>query len=159
MSTQISQVLALTNISTWSKKDLSELATASVDEVADNGEDVLGLLALSAKLEFYAGEVKKAAKSRGIADLARYGKAGFAKGGVKLQVAETGVSYDYSHDPAWQLRKADETAKTVLRKEWEDVLRSLPTGGMVISDPDTGELYHAYPPAKTGQESIKATIL
>lgn len=159
MNTAITQVLTFQNIGAWSKKDLTELAQASVDDVAETGEDVLGLIALAAKLEHYAGEVKKAAKAAGINDLAKYGRAGVAKGGVKLVLKETGVRYDYSQDRTWQIRNQTTQEATAKRKEWEDLLSVIPKGGMVITDPDTGEEYHAYAPARTGTESIQATIL
>lgn len=159
MSTAITQILTLQNIGAWSKKDLLQLAVESVNDVAENGEDVLGLLAMAAKLELFAGEVKKAAKDRGIEDLAKYGKGGVAKGGVKLVLAETGVKYFYGGDDAWSIRNKAVEESTEKRKEWENFLLGLPQGGMVIADPETGVEYHAYPPAREGKESIKATIL
>lgn len=155
----VTQVLTLTNISGWTKRELTDLATASVAEIADNGDDVLSLLALSAKLEHFAKEVKDAAKERGITDLSKYGREGVAKQGVKLAIKEVGVRYDYSADPIWQLRDEAVKSATASRKEWETLLSAVPVGGMVVADPDTGSEYHAHRPARTASESITATIL
>ncbi|MBC3785746.1 hypothetical protein [Spirosoma utsteinense] len=155
----ISQILTLNNIGGWTKKDLTELAKASVDDVAENGQDTLALLALAAKLEHFAGEVKKSAKGRGVADLAKYGKGAVAISGVKLQIKETGVSYDYSADPVWvSLNVQLEHAKDNLAAQ-EKTLKGLPYEGKMMVDEVTGDLYRAYPPAKSAKESIQATIL
>ncbi|GAB3948416.1 hypothetical protein GCM10028805_22750 [Spirosoma harenae] len=155
----VTQVLTLNRIGDWNKKDLTELAKASVDEVAENGEDTLALLAMAAKLEHFAGEVKKAAKDRGITDLAKYDKSSVAKGGVQLALKETGVNYDYSNDPVWSQLDAAVKLAEKARKEHEELLKKLPSGGMGLTHPETGETYLAYRPLRTAKESITATIL
>lgn len=146
-------------IGEWSKQHLTSYAKASVAELAENGEDVLTLLSLAAKLEHYAGEVKKAAKEAGLEELARYGREGVAKSGVKLLIKEVGVNYSYERDSVWVQRMADVDAANTLLADWEQILKKMPPEGMIISDPETGELYRAYPPVKTARESIQATIL
>ncbi|GAB3550296.1 hypothetical protein [Spirosoma fluminis] len=155
----VSQVLTLNNISGWSKKELSELAAVSVADVAENGEDTLALLALAAKLEHFAGEVKKAAKAAGIQDLAKYGREPVTKSGVKLVLKETGVSYDYSNDSIWLLYDERVKQAEACRKEHEELLKKIPRSGLGVTDPTTGETYLAYPPLRKASESIQATIL
>ncbi len=157
--TTATQVLTLNNIGVWNKKELTELAQTSVAEMAECGDDVLGLLALAAKLEHFAGEIKRVAKDRGIDDLAKWGKSGVSKSGVVLVPKEVGVTYDYSRDPIWvrqtgQIAQLDEQ---LARRE--TLLKSLPVEGQLQVDEETSEIFRAYPPLRTGRESIQATIL
>ncbi|RIV23644.1 hypothetical protein DYU11_11730 [Fibrisoma montanum] len=152
-------VIKLQHLTDLSKSDLAIMAAATVEYAVEGGHDTLALLGLATKLELYAAEVKKQAKTAALNELATYGKGGVAKAGVKLQLAEVGVSYDYTHDPVWQSRNADVTAAKSLLKDWEELLKKIPHGGMVISDPDTGEEYTAHPLLRTAEESIKASIL
>lgn len=156
--TAITKIMTLNNISEWNKKDLAQLAHESVAEVAENGGDTLALLAMAAKLEHYAGEVKKAAKQRGINDLAKFGKGGTMVGGVALMLKETGVTYDYSADHNWlringEIERLDEHLTLC-----ENRLKATPPEGIIMTDELTGELYKAYPPVRTARESIQATI-
>ncbi|WP_018622051.1 hypothetical protein [Spirosoma luteum] len=156
--TALTSLVTLENIGKWSKKDLSNIARKNVGDVADNGGDTLSLLALAAKLEHFAKEVKEAAKSRGIADLALYGKDGVAKEGVKLLIREVGVTNDYTKDEVWNELLAVADAAQEKLAQHENLLKALPHGGMVIAHPDTGIMYLAFPPVKQGRESIQATI-
>ncbi len=127
--------------------------------MAETGQDTLALLALAAKAGTLRRRSQKAAKGRGVEDLAKYGKEAVAISGVKLQIKETGVTYDYSADPVWvSLNVQLEHAKDNVSAQ-EKVLKGLPYEGKMMVDEVTGDLYRAYPPAKSAKESIQATIL
>ncbi|QIP15711.1 hypothetical protein G8759_25290 [Spirosoma aureum] len=120
----------------------------------EEGYDVLGLLAESAKLELLAARIKEKAKEVALTEVSLYGREGVSKLGVSMTIKPVGVSYDYSGDRIWQ-----ELNRTVLvaierRKQQEEILKSLPYEGRIMVDENTGEEYRAYPPVKTGTDGI-----
>ena len=77
--------------------------------------------------------------------------------GAKVEVAEVGVKYDYSADPVWaRLNTAVERA-TEARREREKVLQATSTPRPEV-DPETGEMFTAHPPVRTGKTSLKVTL-
>ena len=79
---------------------------------------------------------------------------------AKFEIKEVGVKYDFSKcgDPIHaNLTSIMEENKKLL-KERETMLKTLPTKGMDIVDPSTGELVTIYPPSKTSTTSVAVTL-
>lgn len=93
--------------------------------------------------------------------LAAYGKDGFTtERGVKVTLAETGTTYDFSvcNDPelADLEAKSKEIADKV--KQRKEFLKTLPEEGMSILNEATGEVVTVYRPAKSSKSSFKVSL-
>ena len=146
------------SLTAGTKKDLFAYADALVNTYDGQGYDLLNLMAESAKLELLAGRIKEKAKAVSLNEISRYGREGVAKLGVSMTIKAVGVTYDYSADRVWQALNQVVADATAQRKEQETLLKSLPYGGRMMMDESTGEEYRAYPPAKSGADSVVLTI-
>ena len=92
-------------------------------------------------------------------EAAKYGKS-FQYQTAKVEVKEVGVKLDYSQCGNSTLadlyRKANEIAAKI--NQLETYHKSLPTSGIEVLDPVSGELEKHYPPAKTSTTSIAVTL-
>lgn len=88
-------------------------------------------------------------------EAAKYEK-NFEFNGVKMQVREAGVKYDYasSGDSEWAILDAQVKELTEAKKKREKFLISLPFEG--VASAETGELIT--PPAKTSTTTIVITL-
>lgn len=92
-------------------------------------------------------------------EAAKYGKS-FEYQTAKVEVKEVGVKYDYSmcgHSKLNELYKYQEQINDDI-KEYEAYLKSLPTSGVQVLNPSTGEVETHYPPAKTSTTSVAFTL-
>jgi hypothetical protein len=89
----------------------------------------------------------------------KYGKS-FELNGAKYQVKEAGTKYDYSqcNDPFYDELQAAAILAAEKLKARAIFLQSLPTSGMIITDPLTGETYTAYPPSKSSTTTVSITL-
>ena len=80
--------------------------------------------------------------------------------GAKYQVKEAGTKYDYSqcNDPFYDELQAAAISADEKLKARAIFLQSLPTSGMIITDPLTGETYTAYPPSKSSTTTVSITL-
>ncbi|GAB2571623.1 hypothetical protein [Spirosoma areae] len=140
------------------KKELFAYADTLVNTYDGEGYDLLNLMAEAAKLELLAARIKEKAKAVSLNEVSTYGREGVARLGVSMTIKAVGVTNDYSLDPVWvELNQAVSEA-TAKRKEQEEILKSLPYGGRMMMDETTGEEYRAYPPAKSGADSVVLSI-
>ncbi|GAA4464116.1 hypothetical protein GCM10023189_42920 [Nibrella saemangeumensis] len=160
MNAEVIRVPALPTVGLASadKQEIIDRAQHFVARIEEEGGDSLAVLALAAKLELLAKEIKQAAKEASEREMQQYGRQILTKHGVELQTRETGVKLDYSLDAVWQQLNAEALAAQAKVKEWENTLKKLPRSGLLIAHPDTGEMYHAYPPARRATETICVTI-
>lgn len=86
----------------------------------------------------------------------QYGKEVTMKG-VKLELAETGVKYDYSNDAHWERLNASLKSAQRLCKDREKYLQGV-THKIVEVDEETGETMEIFPPIKTSKSSFKINI-
>lgn len=142
-----------------SKKELTTYAADLVHARIDETGDILGLLVQAAKLELFANALKDKAKAYALDAVYAYGERGVTRSGVGLTVGEVGTKYHYDSDPIWQRLNDREKEAADRRKTWEQVLRCLPSGGQVILDEETGDLYTARRPAKTSKTSVIISVL
>lgn len=89
----------------------------------------------------------------------KYGKS-FTAHNAKIDIREVGVKYNYSmcgHSKLNELYKYQEQINDDI-KEYEAYLKSLPTSGVQVLNPTTGEVETHYPPAKTSTTSVAVTL-
>lgn len=73
---------------------------------------------------------------------------------AKIEIAETGVKYDYSTDVVWQKLKQDNELTSSALKEREDLLKKIPAGSQLVDE--NGEVSTG--PSKTSTTSYKITL-
>jgi hypothetical protein len=89
------------------------------------------------------------------------GKSCSSKYGTKLELAETGVKYDFTAcaDPEWDdLDKQMDALKEKIKAR-EKFLKTIGDRGMTLLDEGTGEIKKLFPPIKTSSSSFKQTLL
>lgn len=160
MTTELTTTDLLPALSGRSKKELIAYAAEMVAEADENGDDLLRIAAIAAKMKLFAAELENAAKLAGVNDLARYDRNTTHKEGVKLSLRNYGSQKDYTADPVWiELNEAQERAHNDL-VAWEATPQTLPKEGLLLSRPADGIMYQAYPPVRSaGYEAMTATIL
>lgn len=89
-----------------------------------------------------------------------YGKKTVKRGDATLEITETGTRYDYSTTGDARIAELYELKKALDAdiKEREQYLKSLPSSGVQVIDPDTGEVSTLYPPCKTSTTWIRTTF-
>lgn len=89
-----------------------------------------------------------------------YGQKTVTKGDAKLEITETGTRYDYSTTGDAKIAELYELKKALDAdiKEREQYLKSLPSSGVSVIDPDSGEVATLYPPVKTSTTWIRTTF-
>lgn len=92
-------------------------------------------------------------------EAAKYGKS-FQYQTAKVEVKEVGVKYDYSQCGNSTLTDlyCQSEAIAARIKELETYHKGLPTSGIEVLDPVSGELEKHYPPAKTSTTSVAFTL-
>lgn len=73
---------------------------------------------------------------------------------AKIEIAETGVKYDYSDDIVWQRLKQENEVTASALKTREDLLKKIPSGSQLVDE--NGEV--ATGPTKTSTTSYKITL-
>lgn len=157
-------VLLLNNNNTpLTKKLCKEIATSTYEKLEIEGESATTLLIQSKFLELYAKELRGKVIKMAIDEVSETGEKGtLTELGVKLEVCESGVKYDYSSDSEWcRLNQAFEEAKKAL-KERESFLKGIPQpklkGGTlgVFVDEETGEIID--PPVRSSTTTVKVSF-
>lgn len=89
----------------------------------------------------------------------KYGKS-FTAHNAKIDIREVGVKYDYSVCGSAELdaiyRQQEQIAAKI--KELETYHKGLPSSGIQVLNPSTGEVETHYPPAKTSTTSVAVTL-
>lgn len=73
---------------------------------------------------------------------------------AKIEIAETGIKYDYSNDFVWQKLKQENELTSSALKEREDLLKKIPAGSQLVDE--NGEVSTG--PTKTSTTSYKITL-
>ncbi len=151
----------LTTITTYSKAEAEKLALVTINQIAEGTRSATDVLAECTYIEVALSQIEEMAKPIAVEEVQRTGTATIK--GVKLEVVEAGVKYDYSHDAIWQgLQDQIEQLKEA-QKQHENLLKTVPdalSGKALIeaTNPDTGEVYTLRRPAKSSTTTIKATL-
>lgn len=139
-----------------SKKDISDLAEQSVNNVLDQGNVFQVAEALAAMEEFVKNIRKDERFVEFLRDeLTKHRGRLTTNSGARIEICEAGVSYDYSSNGEW--RELDQQIKllTEQRKAVEENLRKLSPGRMAV-DPETGEVLEG--PVKTSKSTYRITL-
>ena len=139
-----------------SKRQISELADQSLNNVLEEGNVFKVAEALAAMEEFVKNVRKDERFVQFLRDeLAKHHGKLITTSGAKVELCEAGVSYDYSNNAEW--RELDEQIRilTEQRKVVEEKLRSIAPGRMAV-DPETGEVIEG--PMKSSKSTYKITL-
>jgi len=138
------------------KPTKSDILTASEILIyqVENGQANPIDVALKLKvLEEFIKETRGRLNEYTISELAKYsGKTTMSE--AKIEIAETGVKYDYSTDLVWQKLKQENELTSSALKEREDLLKKIPAGSQLVDE--NGEV--ATGPTKTSTTSYKITL-
>jgi hypothetical protein len=79
---------------------------------------------------------------------------------AKIDISEVGVKYDYSQCGNSILEKLYEDKSLIDEaiKSIETYHKGLPSAGVQVVNPETGEVERHYPPAKTSTTSVAVTL-
>lgn len=139
-----------------SKKQIAELADASVSVCLEKGNVLQVAEAISAMAEFVelvrkderfiTAVVEEANKNAGKLQ---------TNSGAKIEVCETGTRYDYTANPDWVELMCEEKAIADKRKALEEKLKKIPAGKLLV-DEESGETLIGAP--KTSKTNYKLTL-
>ncbi len=132
-----------------------KIATDILIQQVDNGEvnPIDAALQLKVMEEFIKDAREKLNKYT-IDELYKYQACKVNIYDAKIEIAETGVKYDYSTDIVWQKLKQDNELTSSALKEREDLLKKIPAGSQLVDE--NGEV--ATGPTKTSTTSYKITL-
>lgn len=136
------------------KTDIKIASDIFIQQV-DNGEinPIDAALQLKA-LEEFIKDVREKLNSYAIDELYKHQNCKLSVYDAKIEIAETGVKYDYSGDIVWQrLKQENETTSSALKSR-EDLLKKIPAGSQLVDE--NGEV--ATGPTKTSTTSYKVTL-
>jgi hypothetical protein len=143
------------------KKEIAELSENAIQAVLDEGNVIQVAEALSSMDEFTK-------QVRGDARFTEYVREELAKSsgklqtasGAKIEAAEVGTTYDFTNcgDPVLiELEARAKAAKEELDAR-KDFLKTVSPKGMIVTDPESGETFTVYPPAKSSKSSYKISL-
>jgi len=92
-------------------------------------------------------------------EVAKWGKAATTERGVKIELAETGSTYDFSKcaDPELTKLEAEAEAASAKVKARKEFLKGVSSRGLEVLC-EGGEVVTIYPPAKSSKSSYKVTL-
>jgi hypothetical protein len=95
-------------------------------------------------------------KNEVIKEALKHGEKQFDYHGVKMQVRDSGVKWDYAatQDSEWAILDAEATEISEKKKAREKFLQAIPAEGTV--SPTTGEMI--YPPSRSAKTTIFVTL-
>lgn len=84
----------------------------------------------------------------------------FEKFNAKFQIKETGVKYDWAICGDPERDELEEMQKEIelLIRDREKFLKTIPEGGIIVTDPETGETKRIYRPAKSSTTSVNVSL-
>lgn len=136
------------------KTDIKIASDIFIQQV-DNGEinPIDAALQLKA-LEEFIKDVREKLNSYAIDELCKHQNGKVSIYDAKIEIAETGVKYDYSTDLVWQKLKQDNELTASALKTREELLKKIPAGSQLVDE--DGEVSTG--PTKTSTTSYKITL-
>lgn len=138
------------------KKQIAVLAENTVDNLLEQHNALPVAEAIAAMEEF----VKQVRKDDRFVDAIReeiirhHGKVQ-THSGAKLELCETGVTYDYAQDSGWRALTEEINGLVEMRKALEEKLRRIAPGKMWV-DHETGEVLEGVP--KASKSTYRITL-
>lgn len=139
-----------------SKKQIAALADHTVEQVLEQDNALPVAEAIAAMDEF----VKLLRKDERFVDairetISRNGGKMATASGAKLELCETGVTYDYAQDAGWLALTEEINNLMAMRKALEEKLRRIVPGKMWV-DHETGEVLEGVP--KASKSTYRITL-
>lgn len=141
------------------KTQIKIVAQNSVNELLNNG-NILEAAEMISVMETFIKEVRASKEFTDYVrdEVSKNGKDITNPSGAKIELAETGVKYDFSNCGDHQLQMLQQQLESIETSidERKKFLKTLPTSGIEIVDGD--EVYRVYPPSKSSTSSYKITL-
>lgn len=139
------------------KREMTNIVSQYLEDMAYNGGEPLKDLALCRKYIFLLEELEKGLKDFAITELKTYDRNETDVLGTTVKAVEAGVKYDFSATQAWAKQKVLVDTESMKLKEIEAFVKTLKSKTTVV-DEETGEAVEYFPPTKTSSTSIKVTL-
>jgi len=141
------------------KANIQSFADKFIESVTGGWVNPLEAAAVLSGMESSIKTIKDGIRDSVISELKEGGKGSFH--GVKIETMESAGRYDFSQcgDVVYNKMKANVDALAEELKRREVLLKALPHDGLDITDEDTGEQYHVYPPAKPASTSTYKVLI
>jgi predicted RNA-binding Zn-ribbon protein involved in translation (DUF1610 family) len=143
------------------KTQIKIVAESSINELLNNGRILEAAEALTVMENF----IKEVRSSKEFTDYVREevsknGKTITNSSGAKIELAETGVKYDFTNCGDIILQELNHAAEVIETHiaERKDFLKTCTIKGTTLLHEETGEAYTVYPPTKTSNSSYKITL-
>ena len=140
-----------------SKKEIEKLSTMISNGVKAGIQEPLDLVV---KIEFLKKALdlaKKEILEDCIDETLKHEKEGATIRGVKIQVREAGVKYNYSNTEIWNHTNTEIEESKIVLKDLESRLKTV-KGTETIVQPETGEVIELNQPVKTSKTTIAITF-
>jgi predicted heme/steroid binding protein len=138
------------------KKQITDLATQSVENLLEEGNVFQVAEALAAMEEFTKAVRRNDRYVEFLREeLIKHNGRLITTSGAKIEVCEAGVSYDYSNNGEWRELEEQIKALQEKKKEVEEKLRKVAPGRMAV-DPETGEVIEGA--FKTAKSTYRITL-
>jgi len=141
------------------KTQVKVIAQKSIQELLNNG-NILEAAEMISVMETFIKEIRASKEFTEYVrdEVSKNGKDITNPSGAKIELAETGVKYDYSQCGDYQLQMYEQQLESLensidMRKQF---LKTLPPSGIEIVDGD--EVNRVYPPSKSSTSSYKITL-
>jgi hypothetical protein len=139
------------------KREMTNIVSQYLEDMAYNGGEPLKDLALCRKYIFLLEELEKGLKDFAITELESYERNETDVLGTTVKAVEAGVKWDFSASSAWANQKAKVDAEAKRLKDIEAFAKTLKSKTTVV-DEETGETIEYFPPAKSSSTSIRVTL-
>jgi hypothetical protein len=139
------------------KREMTNIVSQYLEDMAYNGGEPLKDLALCRKYIFLLEELEKGLKDFAIKELETYDRNETDVLGTTVKAVEGGVRWDFSESSAWASQKARVDAETKRLKDIEAFAKTLKSKTTLV-DEETGEAVEYFPPAKSSSTSIRVTL-
>lgn len=149
--------LKKTTIVSADKREMTNIVSRYLEDIAHNGGEPLKDLALCRKYIFLLEELEKGLKDFAISELEAYDRNETDVLGTTVKAVEAGVKYDFSESKAWAEQKARVDAEAKRLKDIEAFAKTLKSKTTLV-DEETGETMEYFPPVKTSSTSIRVTL-
>lgn len=143
------------------KSDILIMAINALENIRENGNPLQAAEAL-VSMEAFTKELKSNDDFKAYVreEISKHKGGYISKSGAKIELAETGVDYDFSKCNDNILIDFEE--KLLYAKDRVDnrkrFLKTIPLSGLEVVDKDGGEVMTIYPPTKISTSSFKITL-
>ncbi len=155
------QPLQIVGLFELNKTSREEFVSLLIDSIDSGNADALKMQCFIKNMEAIAkGLNENTIYKKSLIDSASQRGKSFEYFNAKFEVKEVGVKYDYSqcNDIVYKEMIEELEAITTKVKEREKFLKTIPSGGLLITDPVSGETFTAYPPSKSSTTSVAVTL-